>query len=84
MSTANYPGWGSSINPETGETFDKIVPIIQGFDWLFGKDKAKISESNARRLYKLDVCSAFRPNAGGNMASRRGPVRDPIRCGHQA
>ena len=49
------PGVGSSINPETGETFDKIAPIIQGFDWLSEEDKTKIFEGNARRLYKLDV-----------------------------
>ena len=49
------PGVGSSINPETGETFDRIAPIIQGFDWLSEEDKTKIFEDNARRLYKLDV-----------------------------
>lgn len=49
------PGVGSSINPETGETYDKIAPMIQGFDWLSEEDKTKIFEGNARRLYKLDV-----------------------------
>ena len=49
------PGVGSSINPETGETFDRIAPIIQGFDWLSDEDKTKIFEGNARRLYKLDI-----------------------------
>ncbi len=49
------PGVGSSTNPETGETFDKIAPIIQGFDWLSDEDKVKIFEGNARRLYKLDL-----------------------------
>lgn len=49
------PGVGSSTNPETGETFDKIAPVIQGFDWLSDEDKAKIFEGNARRLYKLDL-----------------------------
>jgi 4-oxalmesaconate hydratase len=49
------PGVGSSINRETGETFDKIVPIIQGFDWLSADDKTKIFEGNAKRLFKLDL-----------------------------
>ncbi len=49
------PGVGSSTNPETGETFDKIAPIIQGFNWLSDEDKVKIFEGNARRLYKLDL-----------------------------
>ena len=49
------PGVGSSINPETGETFDKIAPIILGFDWLSEEDRTKIFEGNAKRLYKLDI-----------------------------
>lgn len=49
------PGVGSSINRDTGETFDRIVPIIRDFDWLSDEDKTKIFEGNARRLFNLDV-----------------------------
>lgn len=49
------PGVGSSINRDTGETFDKIAPIIQGFDWLSDEDKTKIFEGNARRVFNLDI-----------------------------
>ena len=49
------PGVGSSVNRETGHTYDRIAPIIQGFDWLSDEDKAKIFSGNVRRLYKLDI-----------------------------
>ena len=50
---AECPGVGSAIDPDTGRTFDDIVPHIQAFDWLDDADKAKILEHNARRLFKL-------------------------------
>jgi len=50
---AECPGVGSAINPDTGLTFDNIVPYIKGFDWLSDADKAKILENNARELFKL-------------------------------
>lgn len=50
---AECPGVGSAINPDTGLTFDNIVPYIKGFDWLSDADKAKILENNARKLFKL-------------------------------
>ena len=50
---AECPGVGSAVNPDTGLTFDNIVPYIQGFDWLSEEDKAKILEHNARKLFKL-------------------------------
>jgi OH-DDVA meta-cleavage compound hydrolase len=48
------PGVGSSVNQETGDTYDRTVPIIQGFDWLSDDDKQKIFEGNARRVFNLD------------------------------
>ncbi len=50
---AECPGVGSAVNPDTGLTFDNIVPYIQGFEWLTDDDKAKILEQNARALFKL-------------------------------
>jgi len=50
---AECPGVGSVIDPDTGLTFDNIVPHIQGFEWLTDADKAKILEQNARRLFRL-------------------------------
>ena len=50
---AECPGVGSAINPDTGLTFDNIVPLIQNFDWLSAQDKAQILEGNARELFKL-------------------------------
>ena len=50
---AECPGVGSSINPETGTTFDDIVPIIESFEWLGATQKKLIFEGNARRLFKL-------------------------------
>lgn len=51
---AECPGVGSSINPETGKTFDDIVPIIQSFDWLTAEQKRGIFETNARRVFKIN------------------------------
>ena len=48
------PGVGSSINHETGETYDKTVPLIEGIDWLSAEDKHKIFEGNARHVFNLD------------------------------
>src|SRR5690606_22216646 len=50
---AECPGVGSAINPDTGLTFDDIVPLIRGFDWLSAEDKEKILERNARQLFRL-------------------------------
>ena len=49
------PGVGSSINRDTGHTYDRIAPIIEGFEWLSEEDKTKIFSGNAKRLYKLDL-----------------------------
>ena len=50
---AECPGVGSSIDPETGKTFDDIVPIIKSFEWLSQDDKAAIFETNARRVFNI-------------------------------
>ena len=50
---AECPGVGSAVNPDTGLTFDNIVPLIRGFDWLSDGDRSKILEINARKLFKL-------------------------------
>ena len=38
-----------------GRTYDDIVPLIQGFDWLSDADKKAILEDNSRQVFKLDV-----------------------------
>jgi OH-DDVA meta-cleavage compound hydrolase len=50
---AECPGVGSAIDPETGLTFDNIVPQLRAIEWLSEHDKAKILEHNARKLFKL-------------------------------
>ncbi len=50
---AECPGVGSAIDPDTGRTFDDIVPRIAAIEWLSEQDRAKIFEHNARRLFKL-------------------------------
>jgi OH-DDVA meta-cleavage compound hydrolase len=51
---AECPGVGSAVNPATGETFDNIKPLIEGFEWLTAAQKKMIFEDNARRLFKLN------------------------------
>lgn len=52
---AECPGVGSTIDPDTGRTFDDIVPHIRGIDWLSDAEKSQILEHNARRLFKLET-----------------------------
>ena len=52
---AECPGVGSNINPATGDTFDNIKPLIEGFDWLTAAEKKMIFEDNSRKFFKLDV-----------------------------
>ena len=52
---AECPGVGSTVNPDTGRTFDDIRPIIQSFTWLNDAQKKMIFEDNARRLFKIPV-----------------------------
>lgn len=49
------PGVGSSINPQTGKTFDNTRSIIEGFDWLSAEQKKAILEDNARRVFNLQT-----------------------------
>ncbi len=49
------PGVGSSINHETGETYDKTVPLIESIDWLTAEDKYRIFEGNAKKVFNLEV-----------------------------
>jgi 4-oxalmesaconate hydratase len=51
---AECPGVGSSIDPDTGRTFDDIRPTIEAFPWLSQEQKQLIFEGNARRLFRLD------------------------------
>jgi len=50
---AECPGVGSSVNPDTGHTFDDIVPYIENMSTLNAQQKRDILENNARRLYKI-------------------------------
>jgi predicted TIM-barrel fold metal-dependent hydrolase len=50
---AECPGVGSVIDPETGLTFDNIVPHIRAIDWLSDDDKSRILERNARDVFRL-------------------------------
>jgi 4-oxalmesaconate hydratase len=50
---AECPGVGSSIDPDTGRTFDDIKPTIESFAWLSQEQKQLIFEGNARRLFRL-------------------------------
>jgi 4-oxalmesaconate hydratase len=52
---AECPGVGSSVNPETGRTFDDIVPTIESFSWLSKEEKHAIFEGNARKLFNLSA-----------------------------
>jgi predicted TIM-barrel fold metal-dependent hydrolase len=56
---AECPGVGSAVNPDTGSTFDDIVPLIRQIDWLAADDKQKILEDNARKLFRLDESAAL-------------------------
>lgn len=50
---AECPGVGSAKNPDTGSTFDDIVPHIESIEWLSAEDRYKVLEGNARRLFRL-------------------------------
>jgi predicted TIM-barrel fold metal-dependent hydrolase len=49
------PGVGSSINHETGQTYDRTVPLIESIDWLTAEDRFKIFEGNAKRVFNLTI-----------------------------
>ena len=52
---AEMPGVGSSINPDTGETFDNITPWIKVMDFITDDEREAILCGNAKRLFKLEV-----------------------------
>jgi predicted TIM-barrel fold metal-dependent hydrolase len=45
------PGSGSSIDPNTGRTFDDLRPVIEGIPALSEKDRSLIFEENARQVF---------------------------------
>ncbi|WP_346893255.1 amidohydrolase family protein [uncultured Roseibium sp.] len=51
---AEMPGVGSAINPETGQTFDTIVPHIRECDFISDAEKDAILGGNAMKLFKID------------------------------
>ncbi|ODU68075.1 MAG: amidohydrolase [Novosphingobium sp. SCN 66-18] len=51
---AEMPGVGSAINPETGETFDTIIPHIRDCDFITEDEKTAILGGNAMKLFKID------------------------------
>jgi OH-DDVA meta-cleavage compound hydrolase len=53
MYGSECPGVGSSIDPATGEAYDKTVPMIESIEWLSDQDKLAIFEGNARKVFKL-------------------------------
>lgn len=50
---AEMPGVGSAINPETGETFDTIIPFIRDCDFITEDEKTAILGGNAMKLFKI-------------------------------
>lgn len=46
------PGSGSPIDPETGRSYDDLLPLLQSIPWLEETDREKILSGNARALYK--------------------------------
>jgi OH-DDVA meta-cleavage compound hydrolase len=57
---AEMPGVGSAVNPDTGETFDTIIPHIRGCDFISEAEKDAILGGNAMKLFKI---SEARPGA---------------------
>jgi len=49
------PGVGSSINAETGECYDKTVPLIESIEWLTDADREMIFSGNAKKVFNLDI-----------------------------
>ena len=52
---AEMPGIGSSINPDTGDTFDNIPPWINGLDFISEEERQAIFSGNAFELFNLDL-----------------------------
>ena len=50
---AEMPGVGSSIDPDTGRTFDSIIPFIRELDFIDDNARNAILGGNAARLFKI-------------------------------
>ncbi|MGE0280282.1 MAG: amidohydrolase family protein [Rhizobiaceae bacterium] len=50
---AEMPGVGSSIDPDTGRTFDDIIPHIRALDFITEEEKEGILGGNAVKLFRL-------------------------------
>ena len=50
---AECPGVGSARNPQTGRTYDDIMPLIRDADWMSAADKSAFLADNARKVFKL-------------------------------
>ncbi|MFD5033881.1 amidohydrolase family protein [Streptomyces sp. NPDC058220] len=49
------PGTGSVKDPETGRWIDDIHLLIEDIDWLTDEDRAALFETNAVKLFRLEV-----------------------------
>lgn len=45
------PGSGSVTNPDTGQQYDDIKPVIESMDFLSADDRSAIFESNAKSVF---------------------------------
>lgn len=45
------PGSGSPVNPDTGRSYDDLLPLIRSIDWLGEDERERILSGNARGLY---------------------------------
>lgn len=45
------PGSGSPVNPDTGRSYDDLLPLIQSIAWLEDAERDCILSGNARALY---------------------------------
>ena len=55
---AEMPGVGSSIDPDTGRTFDSIIPFIRELDSSMTTRRNAILSGNAARLFKIEGLTA--------------------------
>ena len=50
---AEMPGVGSAIDPETGRTFDTLIPHIRECSFISQADRSAILGGNAARLFRI-------------------------------
>jgi len=55
MYGSECPGVGSSINADTGECYDKTVPLIESIDWLTDADRKMIFSGTANQVFNLGL-----------------------------